>query len=264
MGHQKAALQILTNLFTPETAMQSPVSRMIVAWYTRFDVFAGLMGGFRTALPRHWFTTFLETCQDQHSANPAHVEWTMEEAAATLRLISMDMSILYAQGHRGEITHEDYRAEYDEITKRLEDWRQNLDPSLTNPAYAITSFPNRKPLDENDIVDPYAPGILYEQPLLPTTLLISEWNSIIIMHKSQSATPQREKLYAELARHSYAICQTFEALERWSDAPQGVLMLTQACLALSALFLPPDERHRRWIKRKFALVETFGLVHGLS
>lgn len=259
MGHQKAALQILMNLFTPETVMLSPVSRMVLAWYQRFDVFVAVMGGFKTALPREWFTAFVDFCRERIATHPQEVEWRLEEGTAFLRLVSMEMSMLYAKGYRGEISPEGFRAEHDRISRVLEDWKANIDPALTNPAFSVKSFPNQYPLDpERDIVNPYVPGTLYEQPLVSTTLLTSEWHSISVMHKCQSPTTQREQLYAELREHSYAICQIFEAIERWPKSPKGVLIMIEACIAISALFLPQDRRHHNWIRRKFALMEILG------
>ncbi|PKS09077.1 hypothetical protein jhhlp_003691 [Lomentospora prolificans] len=265
MGHQKAALQILTNLFTPDTVMLSPVSRTILAWYQRFDVFVAVMGGFKTALPREWFTVFVDFCREKAASNPEHVEWKLEEGSAFMRLVSMDMSMLYAQGNKGEISPQGFSAEHDRISRILKEWKANLDPALRNPALAVTTFPNQGPLEpESDIVNPYTPGILYEAPLTSLTLLMSEWHSISIMHKCQSPTIQREQLYAELREHSYEICQIFEAVERWPKRPNGMLMMIQACLAISALFLPQDARHHFWIRRKFALMETLGYIHPIT
>ena len=259
MGHQKAALQILTNLFpTPEMAMQSPVGRMAFSWYSRFDAFVAVMGGFPTAIPREWFVAFVDKCREKIAENPEDVRRKLDLAEAEVRLISVDMSFLYPKGHRGEIFPEAFITEHDRIMRRLEEWKENLDPSLKDPAYQVREFPGQGQLDESGIVNPYAPGILYREPLFSVTLMMSEWHSINIMHKSQLTTMPKEQMYAELREHSYAICQIFEAVERWPNAPRGALMLVQACLALSALFLPQDAKHHNWMRRKFALMETLG------
>jgi len=261
MGHQKAAMQILTNLFTPESAMLSPAGRMIVAWYSRFDVFLAIMGGFRTALPREWFTVFVDFCKTQIASAEDNLQWKLEEASANLRLLSMDMSMLFAQGSRGQIAPEEFIAEHESLLKRLHEWKDHMDPDIVNPAYAVTHVPRGQDTDgeeEESIVDPYEAGILYEPPCFSTTLLNSEWHSIVIMHKCQSSTKDRMKLYGDLRMHSYKICQIFEAVERWPGTPKGGLILVQACIAISALFLPQDRQHHDWIRKKFALIETLG------
>lgn len=259
MGHQKAASQMLTNLFsTPEAAMQSPMGRMTFTWYSRYDAFVAVMGGFPTAIPREWFVAFIEKSQEKIAQAPDNMEQRLEEAEARLRLISVDMSYLYSKGHRAEITPEEFSAEHDRITGRLKQWRETLDPAITNPAYHVNEFPDQKELGEGDVVNPYAPGVLYRAPLFAMTLMTAMYHSLTVMHESQSETTQKDLLYASLRENSFAICQIFEAVERWPGSPRGALVLIQACLAISALFLPQDARHHSWVRRKFALVETLG------
>jgi len=260
MGHQKAALEIFTKLYTPQSAMQTATGRMIFWWYARYDVFIGIMGGFQTALARSWFTTSVEYCQAKAVEHPSELRWKYEENSAQLRLISMDMSILIHKENRGQITPELFSDEHQFIEKRLIDWRNNWDPALTNPSYFVTDFPNARPLSVDDIVDPFAPNVLYHEPLFPTTMLTAEWNSIMTMHKCQSSTTDRMQLFGDLARHAFGICQIFEAVENWPHSPKGCLIMIQACIAIGALFLPQDDRHRMWSRRKFALLETKGYV----
>jgi hypothetical protein len=256
--YQKAALEILTQIFTPQSAMQSPTGRMIVAWYTRFDVFVAIMGGFPTSLPREWFTTVVEFCRSQISAHPDELRWKSEENSGQLRLISMEMSMLFAKGNRGEISPELFAAEHEFLSKRLQDWKDNWDPAIINPSYLVTNLGNGRPVDADDIVNPYASGLLYDYPLFATTIMIGEWHSIMVMHLSQSSTKARDQLYAELRKHAYTICQIFETVELWPSSPKGSLIMIQASIAIAALFLPHDRRHLMWIRRKFALLETMG------
>lgn len=250
---------MLTNLFpTPEAAMQSPMGRMTFTWYSRYDAFVAVMGGFPTAIPREWFVAFIEKSQEKIAHTPDDLERRLEEAEARLRLISVDMSYLYSKGHRGEITPEEFSAEHDRIAGHLRQWRETLDPTITNPAYLVNEFPDQKKLDENDIVNPYAPGLVYRAPLFAMTLILTQYHSINVMHELQSTTMRKDLMYARLRDHSLEICQRFEAVERWPAAPRGALMLVQACLAISALFLPQEERNHNWIRRKFALMETLG------
>ena len=258
MGHQKAALEILTQLYTPQSAMQTPMGRMLVSWYARFDVFVGVMSGFGTALPREWFAAYVNYCSSQAATRPDSLRWKIDECSGQVRLISRDMSILSARSHRGEISPEDFSVEHDILLKRIQDFRAGWDFALTDPSYLVTDFGNERLVDADDIVNPYMPGDLYDSPIFATTLLISEWHSMMIMHKIQSSTPDRMQLYGELAAHAYAICHIFEAVEFWPGSPKGSLILIQACIALAVLFLPQDSKHHMWIRRKFALLETMG------
>lgn len=259
MGHQKAAHEVLTQLFTPQSAMQTPMHRMILTWYVRFDVFVGLMGGFETTLPREWFTTTIAYYQSQLAADPENLHWKYEDCSSRLRLISMDMSMLFARGARGEIPQETFAQEHAKISKQLRDWKEIFDPELTNQAYLVTQSGGN--VDPGNIVDPYALGILYDYPLFTTTVLTCEWHSIVIMHEFQalmSSQAEPTAQLAELSQRSFAICQIFETIQSWPSTPKGTLIIIHPCIAIATLFLPRDEKHHMWIRRKFALLESMG------
>ncbi|RBR08248.1 uncharacterized protein FIESC28_10317 [Fusarium coffeatum] len=263
MGHQKAAFGIITSIFTPQTVMRTPVGRMCLSWYARFDSFVALMGGFPTDLPREWFQAMLDFYKSGVAANPEEVHWKIDEWSAQLRLISYDMSILFARGSRGQISPEDFVKEHELINQRLIDWKEKRDPALQDSKYLVRDFPPPETLDPEDFVNPYTVGILYERPLFDVTVLCAEWNSIMIMHKCQSSGMRPDQLFADLNRHAYRTCQYFETLEFWPSTPRGVLVLIQACIAIAALFCPQDAQHHMWFRRKFALLETMGYIHPL-
>ncbi|KAI2624260.1 hypothetical protein GGR54DRAFT_568347 [Hypoxylon sp. NC1633] len=264
MGHQKAALEILTRLFTPQTVMNSATARNLLTWYIRFDVFVGMVGGFETNLPREWFSVVVQFCREQVEHDPQNLGMKTELHASALRLISRDMSILYARGGRGEISGNDFTAEYDRMTSRLYEWRAKLDPALTDPNSLVTDFKHKVPLNEDDIVDPYKPGYLHDFPLFSTTVLTAEWHSIVVMHRSQKAFALQQEPSDELRRLAYAICEIFEAVQLWPSSPNGALIPIQACLSIAALFLPRDTRHHMWLRRKYAITESLGYVFPLT
>ncbi|KAI0478883.1 hypothetical protein GGR56DRAFT_348350 [Xylariaceae sp. FL0804] len=259
-GHQRGALEILTQLYTPPTAMQSPTSRMLVSWYGRFDVILGMMGGFGTTLPREWFATVLQSCQEHVANNPDNLAWRIEVHAAEIRLLSADMSNLYAKGGRGDMSGQSFAAEHGRITRRLHEWRKNLDPAVTDAAFLVTNLPQMEQPDESAIVDPYQPGFLYSHPLFSTTILMVEWHSIIVMHKSQEASALLNEPPQELQSLALIICQIYETMQLWPSTPNGALVTVHASLAIAALFLPRDDRHHMWIRRKYAQLEGLGYI----
>ncbi|KAI0899687.1 hypothetical protein F4806DRAFT_492681 [Annulohypoxylon nitens] len=264
MGHQRAAFEILSRLFTPQTIMNSPTSRIMLTWYIRFDVFVGMLGGFETNLPRQWFSNVVQYSREQVEKDPQNIGWKTELHASALRLISRDMSILYAKGGRGEFSGEEFAVEHDRITKRLYEWKATLDPTLTDPNFLVTDFPYRVPLNEDNIVDPYKPGHLYRFPLFSTTMLTAEWHSILVMHKSQEAFALQQKPSEELSTLAHNICEIFEGVQLYPSAPNGALIPIQACLAIAALFLPRENRYHMWLRRKYALLESLGYVFPLT
>ncbi|ROT40709.1 hypothetical protein SODALDRAFT_271668 [Sodiomyces alkalinus F11] len=266
MGHQKAAHELLITLFTPKSAMETVLGRMAVSWYARFDVFIAIMGGFPTSLSHEWFTEYVDYCQTQillNGDNPQlRLNWKIDKESALVRLLSREMSMLYARGSRGQISPEAFQAEHSRILQRLLDWRAEWDRELVDPAFLVTDFGHgAPPRDESDIVDPYTPGILYREPLFPTTKLIVGWMSMVIMHLCQSPTTDREKSYADLRDYSYNVCACVELIDRWPGSPKGSLIAAQATTSMSALFLPKDKKHSNWFRRKFALIESKGYIH---
>ncbi|KAK3933635.1 hypothetical protein QBC46DRAFT_432342 [Diplogelasinospora grovesii] len=264
MGHQKAAFEILTHLFTPQSAMQSPVSRMMLTWYARFDVFIGIMGSFQTALPREWFSIQVSYYDSRAAAEPGNVGWKFEACAARLGLISMEMSILFGKGAKQEITEAEYVAEHRRLNRALHDWKDTWDPALQDSSYLVTDFPSDGSPDPKDIVNPFAPGVLYMPPLFASTILTCEWHSIALMHESQAASEPREETRAMLMKHSYTICRIYETVEFWPHSPGGSLIILHPCLAIASLFVPRDARHHMWIRRKFALLEVMGYISPLT
>ncbi|KAK8118838.1 uncharacterized protein PG998_003464 [Apiospora kogelbergensis] len=259
-GHQKAALQIVTQLYTPQSAMQSFISRTILTWYVRFDVFVGMLGGYETRLPREWFSATVEYHESQQHADPKGILWKQEAASALLRLISVDMSFLYAKAKRGEVSGEAFATEYNSLTAQLHTWRNNLDPSMVDSTYLETEFKWKQPLADDDIVDSYAPGQLYSGRLFPTTLLLAEWHSVLVMHMSQQPGMLQQEPTQELVDLSMAICQIFDNVEKWPPRPSGTLAMLQACLVIAAIFVPRDLKHHMWMRRKFALIERSGYL----
>lgn len=265
MGHQRAAFKILSQLLTPQSAMQTSVSRILLTWYARFDISVGMMAGFETMLSREWLSTVVQFAETQvaNSPGPELLVWKTEFQAASLRLISMDMSVLFAKGGRGEITTATFSAEYNRLLSRLHEWRSSLDPAVTDSSYLVTDFSgHRRALrdndDNDDVVNPYRAGYLYEKPLFRMTILLAEWNSLILMHKSQEANALQQEPSDELKGHALAICEIFETVELWPGTPKGALMPIQPCLAMAALFVPRDARHHMWMRRKYALIERLG------
>ncbi|RDA84696.1 hypothetical protein CP532_2765 [Ophiocordyceps camponoti-leonardi (nom. inval.)] len=261
MRHQKAALEIITHIFEPATVMDTAVGRMCLNWYSRYDNYVAIMGGFPTGLSREWFDVTMAYCQSQAEAQPESLRWKIDYRSARLRLITFDMSMLYAQGSRGQLSPQAFAHEHARLTQELLDWKRSWDPSLTDPTYLVTDLLYRRDPGPEDIVDAYKPGTLFHPPLFTTTLITAEWHSIVIMHLSQAAKTPPPPLLAKVREHAYAACQYFEAVERWPACPPGALVSLQPCISIAALFLPHDGKHQMWLRRRFALLDTLGFIH---
>ena len=66
------------------------------------------------------------------------------------------------------------------------------------------------------------------------------------------------EIIQELRDLAYDVCQIFETVERWPSSPNGAVVILQSALVIATLYLPQDEKHQMWMKRKFAAIESMG------
>lgn len=261
MGHQKAAFQVICKIFSPDTVLKTAIGRACLDWYTRYDCFVALMGGFPTDLSKEWFDLMNDHHRSRMIVNPEDLNCKISLRSTQLRAISYDMSMLYARGGRGQIEPEGFAQEHTRITQELLNWKSTWETILSIPEYLVTDFSHRREADPDDIVDPYMPGLLYKGPLFTNTLIYTEWESIMIMHLSQSSDVPAEQVFVNTAKHAYAICQYFENVQYWPLKPKGALIPLQCCVSIASLFLPRDYRHQMWVRRKLALMDTMGFIY---
>ncbi len=258
MGHQRAALELFTKLFTPQTVMETRIGQICLTWYSRFDTGIAFLRMSRSMFSRDWLTSAATYYREKVNQEPNEIRWRAEERLIRLHIIRYDMSVLFSDASDGDLSESSFTEEHEKITIQLMKWRDTWDPILTAPDHAVRDYSWRPGPDPEDIIDPCEPGLLYTPPLLSSTIVSVEWHALIILHKSLAKNVPREKLMADLVKHSYAVCQLFEALEYWPSTPKGVVLGLGPFLVLVALFLPRDMRHRAWLWRKFALLETMG------
>lgn len=258
LGHQKAAYQILTELYTPDTIMENEMTRVILGWYMRFDAFASLMSGFEMVLDRQWLSHAQEFFQQQVAREPDNLKWKIELAIAQLRFIAMDMSTIFAKNGKGEITHEQFVKENEAIEERINGWKTGMDPALQDSRYLVTDFNGAPAPDPNDIVNPFIPGTIYGGALWVMNQCTIDWHSIRLMHQYQTSLMMKTQPSKEIGLTAYASCQLFEAVEFWPGSPPGTILALQASLGIACLFLPRDEKHSMWARRKLAKVEAHG------
>ena len=249
---------MLLELYTKDTIMESEVSRKILSWYARFDLIAGLMAGCDTFLSRDWFSSYEQYYQEQARLNPKNIAVKFEAAIGGHRLVAMDMALLYAKLPRKEISIEDFTRENKRLSERISLWKDQLDPALLDPRYLVTSFERSCDIDPEDIVDPYVPGVLYKDELWPTNFLLLDWRATDMMQKYQTALILRQEQPPELRSLALELCRGFEAIEFWPNSRPGSVIKAQTNIGIASLFLPKDEKHTMWSRRKLALIESMG------
>lgn len=257
-GHQKAAFEMLTELYTPQTVMESPTTQLILSWYIRFDVFAGLLGGFSTVLSREWFSYGQEYFERKVIDEPSTLQWRIEASLWKYRLLATDLSLLFAKMGKGQISRDQFAIENEHLTTRIREWKSKMDPALEDSRYLVQDFGVTPSLGPENIVDPYAPGVIHRGPLWVMNVARLDWYSIDIMHTYQTSVIMGTQIDPDIARKAYASCQLFEAIELWPESLPGTVLSLQASVGIAFLFLPRDERHHMWARRKLATIECNG------
>ncbi|KGQ00746.1 hypothetical protein PAAG_12589 [Paracoccidioides lutzii Pb01] len=260
IDHHQAAHRMLTELYTPEKIYQNEFRRHIFMWYTRFDVVSGLIAGNETILDRDWYIACEFSATGDAANNPGDLNKQYLAWGVRNRRIAMDMASLIAKASRGVITTEEFNRQNKELSSSIEEIQQNWN-SLTNPQHLVMSYPNKVPLGPDDIVDPYVPGGIHNESQWEMNNCLVDVLSTIMMHKYQTGVFLQQLDLAELQSLALEICRVVEAMERWPNRPKDSMLSIHNALGLSTLFLPRDEQHTMWCRRKLAQVEQLGLIH---
>ncbi|KFZ06664.1 hypothetical protein V501_07196 [Pseudogymnoascus sp. VKM F-4519 (FW-2642)] len=265
LSHQKAAYSILTSLLTPQTAMETDLNRVLLGWYARFDIFAGLIGGFKTVLSQEWFDVKLQFYSHKVQTEPDNILWKIDETSSKINIIAMEMSVLFAKISKGEISIEQFNFENEVIAKKIREFIPSMDPALHDSRYKVTDFTGARPLDPEDIVNPYEPGLIQEGVLWPINICKLDIYALDLMRLVQTAQIlQIQTKDEEVAIPAFQICQMFEAVEYWPRSPKGAILSCLASLGIAAIALPRDQRHMNWLRRKFTVVESNGYIYPVT
>ncbi|KAL8776857.1 MAG: hypothetical protein Q9213_008106 [Squamulea squamosa] len=261
LGHQKAAYSMLTELYSVGTITENELRRKVLAWYSRFDLFAGFMSGDEPALGREWFIANERYHSEQAVQHPESTECKLEAAIATHGVVARDMVVLFTNLPRGAITFEEFQRENHSLAARIRNMREDLNPFLSDDRYVVESFEGASERDEDDIVDPYQPGGLRQGPYWPINFLMLDWLGTSLMHTYQTALVLQQQPPSNLLQLALEICRLFEAIQYWPGSTPGSMLSAQAALGIAVIFLPKDERHTMWCRRKLTAVESQGYTY---
>ena len=261
LGHQRAAHQILTDLFTPATIMQDETRRKVISWYIRFDLFAGMMSGGETVLGREWFASCAEYYKRTARDRPNDVGARFEGFFATSRLLATDVALTFASKTKNNISDEEFMTQIANLMQQFDTFGETIQTAFTDPSCFVKSFGSEATQSEDDITDFLDPNFLYEGELFTMNYVLIDFWAIELMFKYQLAMAQRQPPQpppSRLLDLSLKNCKMFEAIEVYDKGPRGAVLGCQASLGIASLFLPKDKRHTDWCRRKFALIEQNG------
>lgn len=258
MGHQKAAYEILTKLYTPETITQTEFLRKVLLWYIRFDLFVGFQSGGDSVLGREWYAAIEAYCARAAREDPNNLVLKYEERFAYSRLVAKDSSILFAGKLRGQISDEAFMAELPRLAERVHKLETHIDPALLDPESFITDFTGTP--DPDDIVNIYEPNVIRGGDHWTTNYLFLDMWGIIFMYHVSISMAMRKPFDPELVQKAYRTAQVFKAVTNYPKSPPGAIIEAQATVAIAILFLPKDPKTVQWARRNFAEVEASGYV----
>lgn len=248
---------MILQLYAPED-MYDPFRRCAVMWYSRYDVMAGLMAGNATVLSREWYTTIEDRYREDSANYPDDMSKKVGAWCARNRTTAMDMASFLAKVVHGLISPEDFAAQKEILAHAMQGLGRQLD-SLKDSRYLVTSFPHRQPLGPEDIVDPYVPGLIYTEPLWEVNMCTVDYYGGMLMYKHQFALmTQSQDMFMELKDLAYAPCQILETMWRMPSCPKDSSLFALTVMGFIPLFLPADEAHQMWTRRRLAKIEQLG------
>ena len=258
MGHQRAANEMIRELYTPDSIVVSDVSRKILSWYGRFDLFAGLMAGNKTILGNEWLYAH-ETCANRLSElEPHNFQMRVESLYAQHRVLGFEMAQLLSRLSKREISRHDFVLENEAFFQKVNIFKEKVLSFRAFSQYLVLDFSGSPPADNDSIVDPYEPGLLFKDEAFVVNYLMIDCLAIELTNKYQSALILQDQLPEELFGLALKTCQIIEAISQWSGSPPGAFLPTQATVGLLALCLPPKDSFMSWSRRKFLKIENAG------
>jgi hypothetical protein len=258
MGHQKAAYEMLTRLYTPQSVTRSDFLLKVSLWYIRFDLFVGFQSGGEAVLGREWYEAVHECYTQKVRENPDNVDLQYEERFAYSRLVAKDSNDLFARTGKGLVSPQDFMTQLPVLKGKVESLHKTLGAALMDPEHKIKNIPGQT--DPNDIVNPREPNIIWGGPLWTSNYLLLDMWGIIFMFNISVAMATRQPFSPELTKEAYKAVQHYEAMCAYPDAPPGTMVEAQVSFAIATLFLPKDAKTVQWLRRAFAKIEAAGYV----
>lgn len=240
--------------------MVNEISRKCLTWYIRFDLVAGMMSGQGTFLEREWYDARYQYYVKASREDPSNITYLYNERFCLNGLVCADAATLWSQRNKGTMDPDEFWAKSKEMEDMINSWEDGINPLLTDPSKLVKDFSGAPPRNEDDIVDPYVPDFMYGEPLWRTNLLKLDLWAFSMMYKHQLCISRGEQPPQELIAIATKMLQMFEAIQLNPNKPPGIILCVHASIGVAGLFVPKDEKHSMWIRRKFASIEALGYV----
>ncbi|KAF8464047.1 hypothetical protein BDZ91DRAFT_660718 [Kalaharituber pfeilii] len=253
MQHRNAATEIISYLYTPETMAQTPERRFVYGWLGRFDIFAAMMAGHSATLDRAWSAVNRDYKQLEVIQNPGNIVKKVEFAAASLRDLAMEASILVAKRTAG-LPEIEFEKESTILRSLFNQWWTDLDPEILEGAEEVPAF-TINPEDE-----PFLPAKVYTGTRSAVNYMLLDYYGLKMLMNQQLALASEIGIVdSDLNKLAITCCKIIAAIQV-PGSPPAALLPTHAQLALIALWLPPTPVYRQWIRKQLAKMEQLGYI----
>lgn len=259
MGHQKAAFDMLTRLYTPQTICQSNFLLKVLLWYTRFDLFVGLQSGGGAVLSRSWYDAVHECYVTKVRDNPEDMSYKYDERFAYSRIVAKESSDLFSRMGKGLLSPQEFMEQLPVVQSKVENLAKSIGPEFLDPTYKVENIPGQSGPD--DIVNVFEPNVIWADNLWTTNFLMLDFWSINFMNNISTSMAFKKPFAPELTALALKAAQIFEAMCAYPKAPQGTVIEAQVSFAIATLFLPKDPKTIQWCRRTFAKVESRGYIY---
>lgn len=257
VDHHQAAYALMQELVTPESSNLVELHTNIFLWYARFDVVVGILAGTEAVLGRDWYIGKEQYDAEQAALYPDDPNKQLALVASINRRFGLDMASLYAKLSRGMIPMDQFAQQNEQLGQTMET-AKNILKQFDGNEDTVRSYPNQQPLTDDDIVDPYVPGRIWQGPLWDANYVRIDLLSTELMFKYQTMLALKQPLLPDLQRLAFEQCELMETISRWPNRGNGFCIAFKNSIGLSSMFLPKDTKHQMWSRRKLALMEQNG------
>ncbi|KAI3127603.1 transcriptional regulator family: Fungal Specific TF [Penicillium roqueforti] len=261
IDHHQAAHAFMRKLITPESANMNELHTNIFLWYARFDVVVGILSGTETVLGRDWYLAKEQHDAEQAAFYPDDPSKQLALVASINRRFGLDMASLYAKLSRGMLSMEQFAIQNDQLGQWLEQAKTIL-RGFDDYEYKIQHYPQKQPLTEDDVIDPYVPGVLYRGPLWDFNYAWIDILATETMYKFQTMQVLQQPLLEDLQTLAKEQCRIIETMIRWPHKENGYCINFKNSLGMLGMFLPTEHQHKyqMWARRTLALLEQHGYI----
>ncbi|KAJ5787518.1 hypothetical protein N7457_002508 [Penicillium paradoxum] len=259
IDHHQAAHALMRELITPESANLNELHTNIFSWYSRFDVVVGILAGTETVLGRDWYIAKEQYDAEQASIYPDDPSKQLLLVASINRRFGLDMASLYAKLSRGMISIEDFAVQNEQLGQWIEQTKAIL-RMFDDYEYKVQEYPNKQPLTEDDVADPYVPGGLHRAALWDFNYAWIDILATETMYKFQTMQVLQKPLLQDLQALAEEQCRLIETMTRWPHKETGYLIMFKNSMSMVSMFLPKDHKYQMWARRKFTLMEQHGYM----